>query len=259
MPDTLSGLARGRWLNFVVQNPNPNTNGAKLRAKRIFKLTTSLGLAAALTATLGITSAQANGFALKIDKVSVLNPAGDTITATISGLAADQGIYVRLCAIPAEAAANTSARPTQCDGQGKWVSNLMASQVIGAGKAAEPVKLDVKAVFAVKDGTVDCTKVACAIHTRRDHFGGAADFALDRYYPISFGTPTATADFKSGRITVSVNGAAGKKIAFKIGNRLYNRTANNQNFVFSLASKAKSVKVSATIDAQPILTATLKR
>ncbi len=231
-----------------------------MRAKRIPNLTTSLGLAAVLTATLGIASAQAaDGFALKIDKVSVLNPAGDTITATISGLAGDQGIYVRLCAIPAEAAANSSTRPTQCDGQGKWVSNLMASQVIGAGKAAEPVKLDVKAVFNVKDSTVDCTKVACAIHTRRDHFGGAADFALDRYYPVSFGAATATARYKAGRISVSIVGAAGKKIAFKVGNRLYNRTATSQKFVFSLASKVPSVKVTATIDSQQVLNETLKR
>lgn len=231
-----------------------------MRAKRILKLTTSLGLAAALTASLGITSAQAtDGFALKIDNVSMLNAAGDTITANISGLAGDQGIYVRLCAIPAEASANTSARPTQCDGQGKWVSNLVASQVIGAGKAAEPVKLDVKAVFSVKDATVDCTKVACAIHTRRDHFGGAADFALDRYYPVSFGAATATATYKSGRISVAVVGAAGKKIAFKVGNRLYNRTATSQNFVFSLASKAPSVKLSATVDSKPLLSTTLKR
>ena len=229
-----------------------------MRVKRILKLTTTLGLATALTASLGLPAAQADGMALKIDKVSMLNAAGDTITANVSGLAGDQGIYVRLCAIPAEASTNTSARPTQCDGQGKWVSNLVASQVIGAGKAAEPIKLDVKAVFIVKDATVDCTKVACAIHTRRDHFGGAADFTLDRYYPVSFGAPVAQATFKSGRLAVSVTGAAGQKIAFKVGNRLYNRTATSQNFVFSLASKAKAVTVSAAIDGKSVLSQTVK-
>ncbi len=120
------------------------------------------------------------------------------------------------------------------------------------------MKLDVKAVFTVKDASVDCTKVACAIHTRRDHFGGAADFNLDRYYPVSFGAPVAQATFKSGRLAVSVTGAAGQKIAFKVGNRLYNRTATSQNFVFSLASKAKAVTVSATIDGKPVLTQSLK-
>jgi hypothetical protein len=234
-------------------------NGVNVRANRVLKLATSLGLATALTASLGLVPAQAAGFGLTIDKVSVLNPTGDTITANIAGLAGDQGIYVRLCAMPADAATNQSSRPTQCDGQGKWVSNLVASQVIGAGKASEPVKLDVKAVFTVKDATVDCTKVACAIHTRRDHFGGAGDFALDRYYPVSFGAPTATAVYKSGRVAVTVNGAAGKTISFKLGDRVLKRTASSQNFVFSVVSKEKSVKVSATVDAQPILNATLKR
>lgn len=226
---------------------------------KIVRNVVAISLSGLLVSFTGTPAALAADFSLKVDSLSQLKALGDTVTSTITGLAEDQGVYVRLCAVPTELATNSAARPTQCDGQGKWVSNLMASQLIGAGKASEAVKLDVKAVFTVKDETIDCTKVSCAIHTRRDHFGGANDFALDRYFPVSFGPATASAALKASRLTVIVKGAAGKTITFTVAKKAYKRPITGQNYVFSLSSKASTLQVEVKLDGKTLLAKNLKR
>lgn len=217
-----------------------------------------ISLSALFIASTGVVSAQATDFTVTIEKLSMLNPSGDTASATISGLAEDQGIYVRLCAIPAGALTNSSMRPTQCDGQGKWVSNLLASQLIGAGKANETVKLDIKSSFIVKEETIDCLKVACAIHTRRDHFGGASDFSLDRYYHVSFGPASGSASLNKGKLTVVIKGAAGKVVTLAVGKKIYNRNVSSQNYSFAVSTKETRVQVSAKIDGKKFFSETIK-
>lgn len=149
--------------------------------------------AAIAAITLALTTAlaapaQAADFAVSADKSANLVAAGDTVSVTIAGLAADAGVYVRLCqGTPADA---VKARPTSCFGQGAWVSNAPAAKAQGAGDASAPVKLAVKAQFAAGTNNIDCLTQACMIHVRRDHFA-PTDFSLDRVIAVTFATAPA--------------------------------------------------------------------
>lgn len=208
-------------------------------------LATALGLAVVGSMVGG--PANAAGFSASLDKSLFLNPKGDTVTVTLAELPADLGVYVRLCAIPADQA----QRPTRCDGQGKWVSNLVASTLIGAGNAKDPVKLDVKAQFGSGDSQVNCEAVACGIHLRRDHFGGAGDFTLDRYYPVSFTQPKVVVSEVRGKASFVVYKARSAKIKFVVGAKTYYKTvsADWQKFIFAVP-KGKSVTATASFGAK---------
>ncbi len=108
--------------------------------------------------------------------------AGDTVAVSITGLAADAGVYVRLCALGA------GGRPAAdvCDGQGRWVRETypygpFPTDGSVVKPSAGPVTLDVRARF----GSVDCTTVACGVHVRRDHLA-PSDTSLDRAIPLTF-------------------------------------------------------------------------
>jgi hypothetical protein len=220
------------------------------RREMKYKKSTSVALALALASTFFAGPANAAGFSAQLDKAFAFKPAGDVVTVTLDGLPTDQGVYVRLCALPAD----QTQRPTQCDGQGKWVSSSGASRLMGAGNAAEAVKLDVKALFGSGDAQVNCEVVSCAIHTRRDHFGGAGDFALDRYYPISFKTPKVTVTVKSGKATFAVKNAKGASIKFSVGSRSFGRkiTSDSQLITVSL-NKGQSVNLKASLASSVLL------
>lgn len=223
-----------------------------MRKSRLAAIATASTIALSLLAT----PAHAAAFSATLDRATNLNPEGDTVTVILNELPGDQGVYVRLCVIPAD----KNTRPSQCDGQGKWVSNLLASTVIGAGKAADPVKLDVKALFVAADkAAIDCTAVACAIHTRRDHFGGAADTALDRYYPVSFMIPKASVVAKAGKAVFTVTGAKGKRVDFNVAGRVISRAVTSDKFTLKVALPAgKSAKVTASLGAKSLVSKTLK-
>lgn len=208
-------------------------------------LASAIGLA--LVATMVGGPANAAGFSASLDKALFLNANADTVTVTLNELPADLGVYVRLCAIPAD----QSQRPTKCDGQGKWVSNLVASTLIGAGDAKNPVKLDVKAQFGSGDGQVNCEVAACAIHLRRDHFGGSGDFSLDRYYPVSFAQPRVVISRSAGKANVVVHKGKTAKLKFVIGSKTYYKTlsADLQKFSFALV-KGKTVNVTVSFGAK---------
>lgn len=216
----------------------------------------AIGTASALIITgLVATPASAAAFSASLSKSIGLSAAGDSINITLNNLDGDKGVYLRLCEVPT----SKTERPKKCDGQGKWVSNLLASQVMGAGKADQVVALPVKASFTAEGSTVDCTATACAVHVRRDHFGGAADTSLDRYYPVSFGAASATASAKAGKLSVVIKGAYGQKASIKVGSKTYTRTVTNNNFTFTIAvPKGKDVKVSAVVARKALVSATLK-
>lgn len=220
-----------------------------------YKKPITLALGLALAGGLIAGPANAAGFAAQLDKSLFLNPKGDVVTVTLTGVPADQGVYVRLCAVPAD----KTKRPTLCDGQGKWVSTFLASTMMGAGNASEPVKLDVKAAFGSGDGAVNCLVAACAIHVRRDHFGGSGDFALDRYYPVSFTTPKATVSFKAGKVTFVLTGSKGATVKLAVGAGVLVRkvTSDSQTFTMSVA-KGKTAKASVSLGAKVLAYKTVK-
>ncbi len=122
-----------------------------------------------------------------------LDPSGDTVSIVGSGFGAStDGVYVRLCAEAPGELGTAAGRPgaDRCLGDPQhWVSNFPgATAPMGAGTFS--VDLAVVGAFTGSEGAaVDCTVDQCGIATRRDHFGGADDYALDTFTPIAFADP----------------------------------------------------------------------
>ena len=217
----------------------------------------ALTAAAALTAT---TPAQAADFAVTADKTSNLAVAGDTVTVTLANLPAGQGVYLRLCA--GTLADVVKARPAECVGMDKtvWVSSLASALRQGAVEASGPQAVSVVAQFTAGGKAIDCSAVSCGIHVRRDHFGGT-DFSLDRFIPLTFGTPapTAQASVVAGKVQILVANAKGQTVTFVVAGKKYVRAINSDDYKFTVAAAkgAKSVKVAAVLASRSIGSAKL--
>jgi len=216
---------------------------------------TIAGAALALVIAAGsVSSASAADFTVTPDKTANLVAAADTIVVTLANVPASTGVYVRLCA--GTAATIAAARPTDCFGQGAWVSTDARALGMGATSALAPVKLAVQAAFkATKE--IDCRKDGCGIHVRRDHFG-STDLTLDRFIPVTFAAPAATAkaSLVANKVYVAVSNAKGKKVTFVVGKKKIVRTALSDKYVFSAGVMAgKSVKVSATLAGKELVAA----
>jgi hypothetical protein len=151
---------------------------------------------AALTAVSALAAtapAQAADFSVTADKTQNLTIAGDVVTVTASNIPAGEGIYLRLCAGTLADAAK--GRPADCVGMDKtvWASTDAGSLAQHASDATKPLQVPVVAQFTSGTNTIDCTKVACGIHVRRDHLGGSTDFTLDRFIPVTFGAAAVVA------------------------------------------------------------------
>ncbi|WP_436794259.1 HtaA domain-containing protein [Actinospongicola halichondriae] len=119
-----------------------------------------------------------------------LDPAGATVSISGSGFGgASDGVYVRLCAAADGETGTVAGRPgaDRCLGDPQlWVSNFPGASA-PMGEGSFDVDLDVVATFTGSEGAAfDCGVDQCGIATRRDHFGGADDFSLDTFTPISF-------------------------------------------------------------------------
>ena len=175
----------------------------------------------AVAAFASATPAQAADFSVAADKTQHLTIAGDTVTVTLANVPAGQGVYLRLCA--GTLADVAKARPADCVGMDKtvWASTAASSLAQHASDATKPLQVPVVAQFTSGDKTIDCTKVACGIHVRRDHLGGSTDFSLDRFIPLTFGAavvakPTAKPVVKlTEKQIAAAKKAAAKKAAAK--------------------------------------------
>ena len=145
----------------------------------------------AATLTMAVTTiavpgtAMADGaFAPTVTPTSGLDPAGDSVEVTLTGLPTGQGVFVRFCAQPQP---GTRPAPATCDGQGVWaVENFPFGPPPTDGSVVKPssgpVTLPVRGSFA----GIDCTTVTCGVFTRRDSLGGATDRSLDTFTPVTF-------------------------------------------------------------------------
>ena len=193
---------------------------------------------AVLAATVSV-PAQATGFSVSADQSANLVAAGDTVTVTLTGLPADQGVYVRLC--KGTLAEVTQARPTQCFGQGAWVSLSGTQQGYGAGNAANPIALAVQAQF----DAVNCLVDACGIHIRRDHNGGSSDYSLDRFIPVTFGVTTSAPTLHNsitrsgGKVIFTIVNKRGKNVVVWVGARRVVKHVTSKSFTISLPANSK--------------------
>ncbi|MFM5951187.1 MAG: hypothetical protein ACKOOE_01070 [Micrococcales bacterium] len=195
--------------------------------------------AGVLLAGASVVPANATAFSVSADRTSGLTAAGDTVNVTLTGVPADQGVYVRLC--KGTLAEVSQARPTQCFGQGAWVSLSATQQQYGAGNAANPVALAVQAQF----DSVDCTVDACGIHIRRDHNGGSSDYSLDRFIPVTFGSPTVSAPAPTnsvarahGKISFTIVNKKGKTVTVWVGARKVVKKITSNNFVVTVPASS---------------------
>ena len=139
---------------------------------------------------------------------------GDNITATLTGLPTDSGVYVQFCAAPAV----VGDRPTACFGQGAWATPDSSMWVRGAVDPALPVTLAVKQSFTPpQQATINCGEVVCGAFVRRDHLG-ALDKSLDTFLPVTFAPVFGVALSKSSElartnesINVTVSGLTGSQ------------------------------------------------
>lgn len=205
----------------------------------------------ALIATLaGANSAIAATFNATADRTSGLASVGDKVNVTLTDIPAEQGVYVRLCAGSLTDVA--TARPANCFGQGAWVSTSAAAQAQGAGDASKVVSLAVQAQFTSGSTAVDCTLQACGIHIRRDHMGGATDYSLDRFIPVSFGVAAVaktSATLSAGKVNFEIVGQKGKLVSFKYGSKAIEKRVTSDDFKASMAvaSNTKTLNVSISV------------
>jgi hypothetical protein len=132
---------------------------------------------------------------------SALEP-GQHLIVTGSGYDPERGIYVAICAIPAD----PSIKPGPCLGgvpdqdaqevdegtvqyaPSNWINDDWAWKLFGARSYDDREAGTFTAyleVPAASDDHVDCREVACAIYTRNDHTA-AADRVQDLYIPVGF-------------------------------------------------------------------------
>lgn len=169
----------------------------------MFGLRAPLMVGAALVLSLvGTSAATAADFSVSLDKSVGLSASGDTIKVTTSNLPSNAGLYVRQCASPTLA----TARATDCNGQGVWVTSSVPAGTPGTAVPGSVVQLPVEAKFTTASGAaVDCTTRQCGVFIRRDHLA-PADTALDKFLPIAFiGDSIAK---PSDAISATLNGVA---------------------------------------------------
>jgi len=222
----------------------------------------SLLTAASLLAT-GV-PAVASTFTVSADRTSDIKVAGDVINVSLTNLPANSGVYIRLCKATADEASR--ARPQVCADMRatKWVTNApMAVAQGGTLLTGSTVALPVTATFVAGTTNVNCAVDACGVHIRRDHLGGATDFALDRFIPITFtNRVTAQSDvvLANSRVTFTVANQKGKRITFQVGNRKFTRTATSKSFTFSVkAPKRASFESSAFVGSRELVSKRLAR
>ncbi|MEO6987173.1 MAG: hypothetical protein ABI239_00820, partial [Aquihabitans sp.] len=134
-------------------------------------------------------AAPGEGPTYTVDPATGLNAAGDIVEVDGSRYPADQGFYVRFCAAPTGTVGTAAARPKvgDCEGQGTWVNN----QITGDGTTPNNngswnLDLDVVGAFATDTRAIDCTTPgSCGVFIRRDT-GGASDYRLDSFTPLTF-------------------------------------------------------------------------
>ena len=153
--------------------------------KKLFASIITAGLIGALTVSPANAAVNAT-----LSKSTDIAMAGETLSITLSGIPAGQGVYVRLCKN-----SDPSVRPSLCQGGGMggaWASLDSTSLMQGAVSAANPVNLAVSGQFTASGTSVDCSIDSCVVFIRRDHLG-SGDQSLDTRIPVTFSTTSAPA------------------------------------------------------------------
>jgi hypothetical protein len=84
--------------------------------------------------------------------------------------------------------------------------------------------------------------------------GGATDFSLDRFIPVTFGAvpaPAAIVQVKAGKVQITVTNAKGNKATFVVNGKKYVRNVTSDKLVFTVAApKGKFVATASVLGKQ---------
>lgn len=135
---------------------------------------------------------------------------GDRIIVTGSGYTPNRGLYVAICAVPAQ----LDGRPGPCLGgvpdqtredlvegsvqwaPSNWINDEFAWRIFGARGFDNRAAGEFTAYLLVgpsADDAVDCAAVKCGIYTRNDHTA-TGDRVQDLYLPVAWDTAPAGAE-----------------------------------------------------------------
>ena len=123
---------------------------------------------------------------LVVTRATELDPTSQVLTVSGQGFDETRGIYVSLCAVPADGAAPGPCR-SGSPAANRWVSSNPPDYGVGVAQPFErggTFEIDLT-VEAVVDSATDCRTVACAVVTRADDTA-ADDRTLDLAIPVAF-------------------------------------------------------------------------
>jgi hypothetical protein len=153
---------------------------------------------------------------------SGLDATSAVVQIKLSDFPTKNGLYIQQCNAPVN-----GARPTECStARPLWISSAPgASFAPTADIAFKPT-----ALYASKNGTVDCTVTSCGIWISNDH-DAIRDTSEDQFIALTFKSSTTVVALPEDEITASLNGAV-----------LATRTASELGYraVGKLAATAKS-------------------
>lgn len=139
---------------------------------------------------------------------------GESITLTLTGIPATQGVYVRQCYLPALGQRDSTG--LKCNGSLKRISEMIWATMNGArgsvsaaGTLTLPLKQTV--VMYEADGVTvkesfPCGITNCAVFVHRDHLG-LQDGSLDSVFPLIF---LGNQVIKARQVGLAKNGTAQK-------------------------------------------------
>ncbi|MFF0446317.1 endoglucanase [Streptomyces sp. NPDC004609] len=226
-----------------------NTRTERPAGRRGFAAAALLLLVAALTAP-GTARAATPGEAtgptgqkLTVSETENIDPAGQKVTVTGTGYDVSKGIYLAVCAVPEQGEAPSpclgGADMSGASGTSYWINNspygegLAKKFTVGSdGKGSFTLELTIK----VKDGSADCSQVACAVVTRADHTH-ISDRDQDVIVPFTFGTgaepnpevPPGTVRHQTVRTIQPADGAAKDAAVDPAAGRLYVSSSGAKN------------------------------
>ncbi|MFI6286940.1 endoglucanase [Streptomyces sp. NPDC051018] len=179
------------------------------------------------------------GQKLTVSETKNIDPAGQKVTVTGTGYDVSKGIYLAVCAVPRPGEAPSpclgGADMSGASGTSYWINNspygegLAKKFTVGSdGKGSFTLELTIK----VKDGSADCSQIACAVVTRADHTH-IADREQDVIVPFTFGTgegpnpevPPGTVRHQTVRTIEPADGAANDAAVDPAAGRLYVSTS----------------------------------
>ena len=126
-----------------------------------------------------------------------LDATSAVVQIKLSGFPTKNGLYIQQCNAPVN-----GARPTDCStARPLWISTTPGANFAPTAD----IVFKPTAVYASKNGTVDCTVTSCGIWISNDH-DAIRDLSEDQFIAITFKASSTAVILPEDEITASLNG-----------------------------------------------------